>query len=97
MFWYNAYCSLGRNSIISTTIKNTSKLPKHIAADEKHTKCCGAKVYISTTVANGCILGAAVSESPSDEGLLSAYSEFMNEAWQLEPDYYPESVNTDGY
>ena len=97
MFWYNAYCSLGRNSIISTTIKNSSKLPKHLAADEKHTKCCGQKVYIATTVANGCILGAAVSESAGDKGLLSAYSEFMDEAWQINPDYYPESVNTDGW
>jgi len=97
MFWYNAYCSIGRNSIVATTIKNPEKLPAHLAADEKHTKCCGEKVYIATTVANGCILGAAVSESAGDEGLFSAYSEFMEEAWQLDPDYYPESVNTDGW
>ena len=97
MFWYNTFCSIGKNSIISTTVKDISKLPKHIAADEKHTKCCGEKVYIATTVANGCILGAAVSESPGDDGLLAAYSEFMKETWQLNPDYYPESVNTDGW
>lgn len=97
MFWYNVYCSIGRNSIVATTIKNTDNLPGHLSADEKHTKCCGEKIYIATTVANGCILGAAVSESAGDKGLLSAYLEFMDEAWQLNPDYYPESVNTDGW
>jgi hypothetical protein len=97
MFWYKAYCSLGRNSIISTTIKNTSKLPKHLAADEKHTKCQGERVYIATTVAKGCILGAAFSEKASEEALEAAYCEYMAEAWQINPDYYPESVNTDGW
>lgn len=97
MFWYNAFCSLGKNSIIGTTVKDISKLPVHLAADEKHTKCCGERMYVATTVANGCILGAAVSESAGDDGLLEAYSEFIEESRQLIPDYYPESVNTDGW
>lgn len=97
MYWYRAYCSLGRNSIVSTTIKNAEKLPKHISADEKHTKLCGERVYLATTVSNGCILGSSLSEDATEEGLKEAYGEFLEEARLLKPAYNPETVNTDGW
>ncbi len=37
MYWYRAYCSLSRASLVGTTIKNSEKLPEHLLADEKHT------------------------------------------------------------
>jgi len=63
MYWYRLETSLGRNSLVGTTIKSANKLSTHIVADEKHTRLLGNKTYIATTAANNCILGACVSES----------------------------------
>jgi hypothetical protein len=49
---------LGRPSIVGTTVRDPSKLPKHLVADEKHTWLEGEKVYVATTAAGGSILGA---------------------------------------
>jgi hypothetical protein len=38
MYWYRLEKSLGRNSIVGTTIKDARCLPKHLSADEKHTR-----------------------------------------------------------
>jgi len=97
MYWYRAYCSLGRNSIVATTIKNEDKLPQHISADEKHTKWYDERVYLATTVSNGCILGSSLSKDATKEGLQEAYGEFIVQARLLKPAYNPETVNTDGW
>jgi hypothetical protein len=36
---------LGRPAIVGTTVKDPSKLPKHLVADEKHTGLGGEKAY----------------------------------------------------
>ncbi|NWH04460.1 hypothetical protein HXW94_05550 [Desulfobacter latus] len=56
MYWYRIEQSLGRNSIIGTTINDPNLLPEHLAADEKHSRLKGSKVYIATTVGKNCIL-----------------------------------------
>jgi hypothetical protein len=66
-------------------------------ADEKHSWRINERVYIATTVAEGCFLGVGVSETADTEGLSQAYGEFQQEILALDPDYAPESVNTDGW
>ena len=97
MFWYRATSSLGRNSLVSTTVKNPSKLPAHVVADEKHTRCNGERIYIATTVANGCFVGASVCEQADTESLTDAYGVFQQEAMALDADYAPVTVTTDGW
>ncbi len=97
MYWYRAYLSLGRPSIVGTTLKNAQHLPEHLIADEKHTRCRGQKVYIPTTVAHNCILGAEVVETPGTEDVKKGYQVFQTEAQQLKADYAPRTVNTDGW
>ena len=63
MYWYRIYLSLGRASIVGTTIKDPEKLPEHLVADEKHTWMCGRRVYIPTTAAKGCLLGVGLTEA----------------------------------
>jgi hypothetical protein len=48
-------------------------------------------------VAQGCILGAAVAENADTQALTEAYQEFQEEAHDLDPDYTPQTVNTDGW
>jgi hypothetical protein len=54
-------------------------------------------VYVATTAAVGCFLGVGVSQTADAAGLTEAYGEFQQEATALQPDYVPESVNTDGW
>jgi hypothetical protein len=96
-FWYRIKKSMGRPSIVGTTIKSKDKLPASLVADEKHTRINGQKVFIPTTVANGCILGASVVQSASVDDLEAGYGEFADEAQELDPEYSPETVCTDGW
>lgn len=97
MYWYRLACSLGRFSLVGTTVKQPEKLPQHLLADEKHTRLCGQKAYVALTAGADCILGASLSESASEEALKTAYGVFAEEATQLNRAYVPETVNTDGW
>ena len=50
MFWYRIEQSLGRNSIVGTTIKNPKLLPEHLSADEKHSRLLGEKRVINFVI-----------------------------------------------
>ena len=97
MYWYRAYCSLSRASLVGTTIKNSEKLPEHLLADEKHTWLQGERIFIPTTVAQGCILGVSLTESASPTALTEGYREFKEEVQLIDPDYTPITVNTDAW
>ena len=96
-YWYRIEQSLGRNSLVGTTIKDPQDLPQHLVADEKHTWILGNKVYVATTVGNGCIFGASIAKDAGEEALANAYGIYKEEAQFIKPDYTPETVNTDGW
>ncbi len=52
---------------------------------------------MATTAAKGCFLGVALAKTADTESLCRAYGEFAHEAHDLNPDYTPETVNTDGW
>jgi hypothetical protein len=97
MFWYRAYVSVGHNSIVGSTVKEADKLPADIVVDEKHSRLHGQKVYIPTTVAQECILGADIAEDAGTKALTTGYKTFKTESRQLDPTYSPKTVNTDGW
>ena len=84
-YWYRIEQSLGRNSIVGTTIRNAVDLPEHLGADEKHTRILGDKVYVATTVGNECILGASVATDAAEQSLQDSYQVFKDEAQCLNP------------
>ncbi|MDZ4876746.1 MAG: hypothetical protein CLLPBCKN_006181 [Chroococcidiopsis cubana SAG 39.79] len=45
----------------------------------------------------GCFLGVEIAQGANAAALSKAYGAFQQEALQLNPDYHPESVNTDGW
>ncbi len=96
-YWYRMVSHLGSYSIVQTTIKDAERLPEHLLADEKHVHFNGEKGYIATTVAEDCVLGAAISLSADAESLTEAYGIFQAEAQALYPNYAPQTVNTDGW
>jgi hypothetical protein len=97
MYWYRLERGLGRFSIVGTTVKHPEQLPKDLVADEKHSWLKGERVYIATTAAKDCILGASVAKSASQTDLEKAYGVFASEAQAMDADYAPETVNTDGW
>jgi hypothetical protein len=97
MHWFRMEQSLGRNSLVGTTIRRPEDLPEHLDADEKHSWLSGEKVYAATTVGSGCILGTAVVKDAGEDSLKKAYGVFKHEVQCLHPDYSPKTVGTDGW
>ena len=100
MSWYRLERSLGRFSLVGTTIQAAERLPRHLVADEKHTTLIENKsrrVYLAATAGCGCCLGLAPAETAGADDLTKAYGVFREEARRLDPDYRPETVNTDGW
>ena len=96
-YWYRLENHFGRYNLVQTVVKDPEKLPKHLLADEKVTWLNGEKVVIATTVGDDCVLGASVALGIDTPELTEAYQHFKEEAQQLNPDYQPETVNTDGW
>jgi len=96
-YWYRLEQQVGRYSIVGTTVQVPENLPRDLLADEKHTRFHGDKAYIAMTVADECVLGAAVSLTADEPGLTEAYAPFKAEATRVDPEYTPRTVNTDGW
>ena len=97
MYWFRMVQQFGKCSIVGTTTRDPEKLPKDVIADEKHTKSNGEKVYVATTVGDECFWGASMSSKVEEEKLTEAYEEFKEEAQEVDAEYEPETVNTDGF
>jgi hypothetical protein len=96
MYWYRLESSLGRSSIVGTTVRKVP-LPKHLLADEHHQRRDGKKTYLATTVGAGCCLGVAVADAAGADDLRIAYGVFREEARDVDRNYAPETVGTDGW
>jgi hypothetical protein len=97
MYWHRLERSLGRPSLVGTTVKAAERLPRHLVADEKHTTLAGEKVDLAATAGGGCCLGMALAGTAGTDDLTEAYGVFRDEARRLDPEYRPETVNTDGW
>jgi hypothetical protein len=97
MYWHRLECSLGRPSLVGTTVRAPDRLPRHLVADEKHTTLGGRRVYLAATAGGGCCLGLAVAQAAGNDDLTKAYGVFRDEARRLDPTYRPATVNTDGW
>ncbi len=94
---YRRKTHMGRYNIVGTTVKKPEHRPHDLVADEKHSWISGETVYIATTVAEQCFLGASVSPGAGAEDFTDAYGPFQQEVQQVQPDYQPDTVNTDGW
>ncbi len=97
MYWYRQENTLGRFSLVGTTINKKEFLPDNISADEKHTKILGKKACIATTVADDCILGCELVEDAGSHSLEKGYGVFKKEAKDIDINYSPKTVNLDGW
>jgi len=96
MYWFRLECGLGRASVVGATVRQ-AKVPADLLADEHHQARDGGKAYLATTVGGGCCLGVAVAGTAGAEDLTAAYGTFLAEARDVDPQYTPATVNTDGW
>jgi hypothetical protein len=96
-YWYNMTCRFGQYEVVGTVVKDPDQLPTDLLADEKHVHFNGEKGYIATTVGADCVLGASLALAADEEALTAAYGHFKEEAQTVNPDYQPQTVNTDGW
>lgn len=96
-YWYRLENQFGRYNLVQTVVKDPEKLPMHLLADEKITWLNGEEVVVATTVGDDCVLGASIALGIDTSNLTEAYQHFKDEAQQLNPEYQPKTVNTDGW
>jgi hypothetical protein len=96
-FWYRAWLTFGRPSLLGTTVKDPQKVPTDLVADEKLTWVARQQVSVPTTVGGGCFLGVSVVAAATTAALETGDGECAREAQALAPDSQPRSVCTDGW
>jgi hypothetical protein len=72
-------------------------LPTYVLADEKHSRCLTAKVYLPTIVSGRVIWHLGYTEEASAAAFTQSYSEFQRVASQHEPWYRVKGVLIDGF
>ena len=97
MYWERLLERLGRNSLVGTTVRVPERMPQHLAADEHHLDWRGDKGFLAMVAASGCTLGAALTQAADEKHLLEAYGVFDQEARNVDPNWQPETINTDGW
>lgn len=95
MYLHRLERSLGRNSLVGTTVRAAEGLPRHPADDEKHTTLAGKKVYRAVTAGGGCCPWIALAEAAGNDDLEVAHGVFRAEVRRLDLACQPEMVNTD--
>ena len=78
-------------------MRDPARLPEHITADEHHADWCGREACIAVTAAECCVLGMALTNAADDKHLEQAYGDFATEARDMNPEYVPQTVDTDGW
>jgi hypothetical protein len=97
MDWYRLEPGLGRVSLVGTTVQPPEHLPTDLGAAAKQSWGQGERVYLATTAAHACLLGASVAPSASQRAWETASGVFARAAQALDAEEAPETGKTDGW
>jgi hypothetical protein len=97
MALYRLVCALGQQSLVAVLTRCGLPLPTYFLADEKHSHCLTAKVYLPTIVSGRVIWHLGYTEYASAAAFTQSYQEFQRAALQQEPSYQVRGVLTDGF
>ena len=97
MSLYRLVCSLGRTGLVSLLTRCGLSLPQYFQADEKHTYCLTDKVYLPTITEGRVIWHLGYSTDKTAASFKETYGQFEQQAHDLEPDYQPAGILTDGF
>ena len=85
MALYRVICAFGQHSLVSVLTRCGLRLPAYILADEKHSRCLTAKVYLPTIVSGRVIWHLGYSDSKSAAVFTQSYDVFQQAALEQEP------------
>src|SRR5439155_18348481 len=94
---YRLVCSFGHQSVVPVLTRCGLPLPRYLLADEKHSRCLTAKVYLPTIVSGRVIWHLGYSASKSAIAFTESYGDFQRAALAHEPSYRVQGVLTDGF
>jgi hypothetical protein len=97
MALYRLICALGQQSLVTVLAHCGLPLPIYVLADEKHSHCLTAQVYLPTIVSGRVIWHLGYTEEASAAALTQSYGAFQRAAVQQEPAYRVKGVLTDGF
>ncbi len=97
MALYRLICALGHQSVVTVLTRCGLPLPTYFLADEKHSHCLTAKVYLPTIVCGRVLWHLGYTTEASATALTQSYGEFQRAASQQEPSYRVKGVLIDGF
>jgi hypothetical protein len=97
MALYRLICAFGQQSLVTVLTRCELPLPTYFLADEKHSRCLTAKVYLPTIVCGRVIWHLGYTEDASTAAFTQSYQEFQRVALQHEPAYQVRGILTDGF
>src|SRR5262245_30800467 len=97
MALYRLVCAFGRQSLVTVLTRCGLPLPTYFLADEKHSRCLTAKVYLPTIVCGHVLWHLGYVEEASTVAFTQSYGEFQRAASQQEPSYRGKGGLTDGF
>src|SRR6266849_284820 len=97
MALYRLVCALGQQSLVTVLTRCGLPLPVYFLADEKHSHCLTAKVYLPTIVCGRVLWHLGYTEEASAAAFTQSYGEFQRAAAQQEPSYRVRGILTDGF
>jgi hypothetical protein len=97
MAFYRLMCALGSQSLVAVLTRCGLSLPTYFLADEKHSHCLTATVYLPTIVSGRVIWHLGYTENASAAAFTESYGAFQRAAFRQEPSYRVNGVLTDGF
>jgi hypothetical protein len=94
MALYRLMCALGSQSLVAVLTRCGLSLPTYFLADEKHSHCLTAQVYLPTIVCGRVIWHLGYTEEASTAALTQSYGVFQRTAFQQEPAYRVRGILT---
>jgi len=94
---YRLICAFGHQSLVPVLTRCGVPLPVYFLADEKHSRCLTAKVYLPTIVSGRLIWHLGYTTAASTAAFIQSYRVFQQAALQQEPSYRVRGILTDGF
>src|SRR6266852_2437678 len=90
-------CAFGHHSLVTVLTRCGLPLPTYVLADEKHSRCLTAKVYLPTMVCGRVLWHLGDTEAASTAAFTQSYRAFQQAALQQEPSYRVRGILTEGF
>src|SRR5215831_2592505 len=97
MALYRLLCAFGHQSLVVVLTRCGLPLPIYLLADEKHSRCLTAKVYLPTIASGRVLWHLGYTEEASAAAFTQSYQAFQRAALDQEPAYRVRGVLIDGF